>query len=88
MVGRVWFCGGNTTFNRRGVEGRRKRPEVGPAPVPKFGYSFDKVVGGALNSTLSAGTITLAPRVINLQLLLGVQQSGSFKFFLNIEVLP
>jgi Calx-beta domain-containing protein len=50
-------------------------------------------LGGALNSTLSAGTITLpaplAPGAsINLQLLLGVQQTGSFKFFFNIEALP
>ena len=47
----------------------------------------------ALNSTMSAGTITLATPLasgasINLQFLLGVQQTGSFKFFFNIEALP
>jgi hypothetical protein len=48
---------------------------------------------GGFNSSLSADTITLivplAPGAsINLHFLLGVQQSGSFKFFLNIEALP
>jgi len=52
-----------------------------------------QALGGALNSTLSAGTITLATPLasgasINLQFLLGVQQTGSFKFFFNIEALP
>jgi hypothetical protein len=50
-------------------------------------------LGGALNSTVSAGTITLATPLaagasINLQFLLGVQNTGSFKFFFNIEALP
>jgi methionine-rich copper-binding protein CopC len=50
-------------------------------------------LGGAHNSTMSAGTITLATPLaagasINLQFLLGVQQTGSFKFFFNIEALP
>ena len=52
-----------------------------------------QAIGGAHNSTLSAGTITLATPLapgasINLQFLLGVQQTGSFKFFFNIEALP
>jgi hypothetical protein len=50
-------------------------------------------MGGGHNSSLGAGTITLAAPLapgasINLQFLLGVQQSGSFKFFFNIEALP
>ena len=49
--------------------------------------------GGAHNSTVSAGTVTLATPLapgasINLQFLLGVQQTGSFKFFFNVEALP
>ena len=49
--------------------------------------------GGGWNSTLSAGTVTLATPLapgasINLQFLLGVQQTGSFKFFFNVEALP
>jgi hypothetical protein len=48
--------------------------------------------GGAFNSTLAAGTITpgtgLAPgATINIQFLLGVEQNGSFRFFVNIEAL-
>ncbi len=44
-------------------------------------------------AAMSAGTITLATPLapgasINLQFLLGVQQTGSFKFFFNIEALP
>jgi hypothetical protein len=50
-------------------------------------------MGGALNSSYTAGTITLgtplAPGAsVNLQLVLGVQSSGSFKFFFNVEALP
>ncbi|MDQ6653477.1 MAG: lamin tail domain-containing protein [Acidobacteriota bacterium] len=48
--------------------------------------------GGAYNSTLSAGTITLTPLApgasIDLRFLLGVQQPGSFRFFVNVEALP
>jgi hypothetical protein len=49
--------------------------------------------GGAFNSTYSAGTITLATPLapgasINVRFLLGIQQTGSFKFFLNVEALP
>jgi len=49
--------------------------------------------GGGFNSTLSSGTVTLGTPLangasINIRLLLGVQQGGSFKLFLNIEALP
>jgi hypothetical protein len=49
--------------------------------------------GGALNSTLTTGTITLgtplAPGAsVNVQFLLGVQTTGTFKFYVNIEALP
>lgn len=48
--------------------------------------------GGGFNSSLSSETITLATPLppgesINVHFLLGVQQTGSFKFFINIEVL-
>ncbi|HYE65212.1 MAG TPA: hypothetical protein VD966_06500, partial [Pyrinomonadaceae bacterium] len=55
-------------------------------------------VGGGINSSLSAGSITLAnplpaagtaeQRSINLQLLLGVKALGRFSFFVVIEALP
>jgi hypothetical protein len=50
-------------------------------------------LGGGYNSSLTTGTITLgtplAPGAsVNLQILLGVQSSGGFKFFFNVEALP
>lgn len=50
-------------------------------------------LGGGFNSTLSAGTITLesplaANSSITVNFLLGVQQTGRFRFFVNIEALP
>jgi hypothetical protein len=49
--------------------------------------------GGALNSTLSADSVALssplAPNAtIDIQFLLGVEETGSFRFFINIEALP
>jgi hypothetical protein len=49
--------------------------------------------GGGLNSSLAAGTITLATPLangasINVNLLLGVVQGGTFRFFINVEALP
>jgi hypothetical protein len=52
-----------------------------------------QVNGGGLNSSLNVGIITLAQPLgagqsISVQWLLGVQQSGSFRFFVNVEALP
>ncbi len=49
--------------------------------------------GGGFNSSMSAGTVTLATPLANgasidIRFLLGIQQTGSFKFYLNIEALP
>lgn len=49
--------------------------------------------GGAFNSSISAGTVTLGTPIapgasINVRFLLGIQQTGSFRFFLNVEALP
>jgi hypothetical protein len=49
--------------------------------------------GGGFGSTLSAGTITLGTPLangasINIRFLLGLQQTGSFKIYVNVEVLP
>jgi hypothetical protein len=49
--------------------------------------------GGAFNSTISAGTVTLATPIapggtVNVQFLLGIQQTGAFRFFVNVEALP
>ena len=49
--------------------------------------------GGGFNSSLSAGTITLATPLANgasidIRFLLGIQQTGNFKFYVNLEALP
>jgi hypothetical protein len=49
--------------------------------------------GGAFNGTWTAGTVTLGTPLangasINLQFLLGLQQTGNFKLYINIEALP
>jgi hypothetical protein len=49
--------------------------------------------GGGLNSSLAAGTIMplqpLAPGAsINVQFVLGVEQAGNFRFFINVEAVP
>jgi len=49
--------------------------------------------GGGWNSTLSASTITLAAPLangssINVQFLLGVQQTGNFRYLIIVEALP
>jgi hypothetical protein len=49
--------------------------------------------GGGFNSSLSSGTITLATPLANaasldIRFLLGIQQTGQFKFYINIEALP
>jgi hypothetical protein len=49
--------------------------------------------GGGFNSSLSSGTVTLATPLANgasidIRWLLGIQQTGTFKLFVNIEALP
>src|ERR1051325_3230109 len=49
--------------------------------------------GGGFNSSMSSGTVTLATPLANgasldVGFLLGIQQTGSFKFFVNVEALP
>src|SRR5688572_13125492 len=61
--------------------------EQGPSP------NFNQPNGGGFNSSMSAGTVTLATPLANgasidVRFLLGIQQTGSFKFFFNIEALP
>lgn len=49
--------------------------------------------GGAFNGTFAAGTITLGTPLanaasINLRFLFGIQQTGNFKVYMNVEALP
>ena len=66
-------------------------------PTTIFGTTLEEPPaqpnGGGFNSSLAAGTITLATPLApgatyDFQFLLGIQQTGSFKFYVNIEVLP
>ncbi|HEX8294296.1 MAG TPA: Ig-like domain-containing protein [Pyrinomonadaceae bacterium] len=50
-------------------------------------------IGGGFNSTLSAGTVTLLTplgpgKSLNVNFLLGIQQTGTFRFLVIIEALP
>jgi hypothetical protein len=49
--------------------------------------------GGGFNTSLSAGVVTLATPIANgasvdVRFLLGIQQTGNFKIYINVEVLP
>ncbi|MDT5293279.1 MAG: hypothetical protein QOJ76_159, partial [Acidobacteriota bacterium] len=49
--------------------------------------------GGGLNSSLAVGTVALGTPLlngqsINVEFLLGVQQTGNFRFLVNVEALP
>jgi len=70
---------------------------VGGGTVQVLGLTLEQppsqLNGGGFNSSMSADTITLgtslgAGNSINIHFLLGVQQSGSYRFFINVEALP
>jgi hypothetical protein len=54
---------------------------------------FNQPNGGGFGSSMSAGTVTLGTPLangasLNLQFLTGIQQTGNFRIYLNIEALP
>lgn len=66
-------------------------------PTTVFGTTLEEPPaqsnGGGFNSSLSASTITLLTPLLpgatyDFHFLLGIQQTGSFKFYVNIEALP
>jgi hypothetical protein len=72
-------------------------PAVPPCTVSVQGTTLEQPPaqpnGGGFNSSLSAGTVTLGTPLangasINLQFLMGLQQTGRFKLYVNIEALP
>ncbi|MFL6211217.1 MAG: carboxypeptidase regulatory-like domain-containing protein [Pyrinomonadaceae bacterium] len=80
----VATSGGNVTVRGLTLE---------QAPDGLGGFALAQPSGGGLNSSLNAGTITVATPLangasINVEFKLGVQQAGSFRFFVNIEALP
>jgi uncharacterized repeat protein (TIGR01451 family) len=70
---------------------------VTPCDVTVLGTTLEQppiqnTNGGGFNSSLSSDAVTLATPLapgdaINVRFLLGIQQTGSFKFFVNIELL-
>jgi uncharacterized repeat protein (TIGR01451 family) len=69
---------------------------VSPCDVTVLGTTLEQPPaqsnGGGFNSSLSSDSVTLATPLapgdsINVHFLLGVQQTGSFKFYVNIELL-
>ena len=72
-------------------------PAIPPCTATVQGTTLDQPPsqpnGGGFNTTLSAGTVTLGTPLangasINLQFLLGIQQTGNFKIYVNVEALP
>jgi hypothetical protein len=72
-------------------------PTTSPCTVTVQGTTLEQppsqLNGGGFNSSLSADTVTLATPLapgasVNVRFLLGIQQTGTFKFFINVEVLP
>jgi Tol biopolymer transport system component len=72
-------------------------PSPAPCSVTVRGLTLEQPPtqgsGGGRNSTLSAGTIDLANPLpngasIDVHFLLGVKQSGSFRFFVTVDALP
>ncbi|HST53469.1 MAG TPA: hypothetical protein VLJ61_15770 [Pyrinomonadaceae bacterium] len=52
-----------------------------------------QTLGGGMNSTVSVGSITLSAPLANgasadVQFLLGIQTSGTYRFFINVEAVP
>lgn len=69
---------------------------TGTGPVTVRGLTLDpptQSIGGGFNSSLSVGVITLGTPLtpgssIDVNFVTGVQQGGSFRFFINVEALP
>jgi hypothetical protein len=92
-------CGGCQQADVRALSSENETGLVlsGGGTADTFGLTLEQPPaqneeGGGLNSTLSAGTASLlAPLApgdsINLNFLLGVEQTGVFRFFVNVEVL-
>jgi uncharacterized repeat protein (TIGR01451 family) len=87
----------STELSVGGIDDSTTCPEgSAPCTVTVLGTTLeqppDQPNGGGLNSSLSSDTVTLetplaAGDSINVHFLLGVQQTGSFKFYVNVEIL-
>jgi uncharacterized repeat protein (TIGR01451 family) len=72
-------------------------PATAPCTITVEGTTLEQPPnqpgGGGLNSSLALGTVTLTQPLangasVNVQLLLGVQQTGAFRFLIIVEALP
>ncbi|MCM3873439.1 MAG: DUF4214 domain-containing protein [Pyrinomonadaceae bacterium] len=72
-------------------------PAAAPCTVPVQGTTLEtppnQPTGGAFNSSLSAGTVTLATPLaigasVNLQFVAGLEQTGADRLFVLLEALP
>ena len=72
-------------------------PTTAPCTVTVQGTTLEEPPtqpnGGGYNSSMAAGTITLGTPLANgasisVQFLLGIEQTGNFRFLLNVEALP
>jgi hypothetical protein len=93
-----------TTFAPAGTADLRARSSTdetvtltGGAQITVRGTTLEtppaQASGGGFNSSLSAGTVTLASPLapgatIDVQWMLGLQQTGTFRFYVNVEGLP
>jgi uncharacterized repeat protein (TIGR01451 family) len=87
----------STDLTVNGINDASTCPEgVTPCDVTVLGTTLEQPptqdVGGGFNSSLSSDSVTLATPLapgdsINVHFLLGVQQTGLFKFYVNIELL-
>jgi len=85
------------TINDSATCAAKTPPEAAPCSVTVQGTTLEQPPsqpnGSAYNSTLSVGVVTLGTPVppgasINVQMVVGVQQLGKFRFFMNVEALP
>jgi hypothetical protein len=63
------------------------------APDGQGGFQLSQPLGGGLNSSLTVGFVSVAQPLmpgdsVGVEFRLGVQQGGSFRFFVNIEAWP
>ncbi len=87
----------STDFSVNGINDSATCPGgITPCMVTVHGTTLEQPPGqpngGGFNSSLSSDTVTLATPLasgdsINVHFLLGIQQTGSFKFYINVEAL-
>jgi hypothetical protein len=84
------------TADLRALDSTDISVDVNGSPVDVLGTFVEQpptqVNGGGLNSSMAVGTISLENQLpdgesVNVQFLLGIQQTGSYRFYVNIEMI-